>query len=228
MMPVNKAILLLSGGLDSATILSILANKKYQILALSFHYGQKHFWELEQAKRLVKYYQCQHKIISIDASFFQSSALVNKKIIVPKAKTESKNIPPTYVPARNILFLSYALALAESASYSEIYLGINALDYSGYPDCRSEFLDAFQEMARLGMRCGIEEKPIQIKAPLIDLSKKQIIKKAKEHKLPFSFTSSCYQPKEDGRPCGVCDSCLLRSKGFAEAKLKDPLENIQS
>ena len=222
-----SAIVLLSGGLDSATVLAIAHAEQSEILALSFAYGQRHAFELGMAAQLAASYEgCEHMSISLDPQLFRGTALVAKnKIAVPSHSTEKekKQIPLTYVPARNIIFLAHALALAESYNCLDIFLGVNALDYSGYPDCRPEFIDAFAKMAKVGMRSGVEGKDIQIHAPLLQLSKREIIQKGTALGVDYSLTSSCYQPSPEGRPCQRCDSCFLRARGFSEAGLRDPL-----
>ncbi len=218
-----SAIVLLSGGLDSATVLAIVKSEGYNIRALSFSYGQRHIFELQKASQLAQHYKCQHSLIHLDPSLFQGSALVGEDLEVPNHSTNKQGIPITYVPARNILFLSHALALAESHNIANIFLGINVIDYSGYPDCRPEFIEAFQKMAALGMRCSVEGMPIQIHAPLLHLNKKEIIKKGMALGLDYSLTTSCYRPGYSGEPCQNCDSCLFRSQGFAQAGCEDPL-----
>ena len=233
----NKtAILLLSGGLDSATILAMAAAEGIKPLTLSFSYGQKHSLELKRASQLAKKYECEHLCLKLDPQLFLNTALVDKKIAVPQSGKLSSSIPITYVPARNMLFLAHALALAESRKKDSIYLGVNAVDYSGYPDCRPEFIDSFNKTAALGTRSGTEGRPIQIYAPLLRFSKKEIIQKGTALGLDYRLTSSCYKPKRFidcpwdrpwrrplGRPCQKCDSCLLRMQGFSQAGLTDPL-----
>ena len=222
----RSAIVLLSGGLDSATVLAIARSESYKVHALSFTYGQRHAFELKRAKQLAKRYAHKHSIISLQPALFQNTALVGKKYSVPQASHHPpKDIPITYVPARNILFLSYALALAESHSIRDIFIGANVVDYSGYPDCRPEFLKAFSNMAKLGTRSGVQGEPFRIHAPLLYLSKKEIIEKGVELAVDYGLTSSCYQPTKTGKPCQKCESCRLRAIGFAEAKMEDPLIN---
>jgi 7-cyano-7-deazaguanine synthase len=221
-----KAIVLLSGGLDSSTCLALARREGYQCYALSFDYGQRHRIELQAAERVAKTLGAQeHRIALIDMRSFGHSALT-ADIDVPKGRTETQmgtDIPITYVPARNTVFLSFALAWAEVLEASDIFIGVNALDYSGYPDCRPEFIEAFERMANLATAAAIEGRTrVKIHAPLIQLSKAEIVKLASELGLDFSLTHSCYDPGERGRPCGQCDSCLLRSKGFAEAGIADP------
>jgi 7-cyano-7-deazaguanine synthase len=220
-----KAVVLLSGGLDSTTTLAVAKSQGYAPFALTFRYGQRHQIEIEAAKRIAHHFQvAQHKIFDVDLSSFGGSALT-ADIRVPKDRgldEISKDIPITYVPARNTIFLSLALAWAEVLGARVIFIGVNALDYSGYPDCRPEFIEAFETMANLGTKAGVEGGKIRIHTPLINLSKAQIIKKGLESGVDFSLTSSCYDPSSDGKACGKCDACLLRLKGFAEAGIKDP------
>lgn len=221
----NKAVVLLSGGLDSATTLAIAVSQGYQCCALSFRYGQRHRHELAAAATLARTLgAADHRVIDIDLAQIGGSALTDPAIDVPKDRpdTEMHSIPPTYVPARNTVFLSYALAFAEVIGARAIFIGVNSLDYSGYPDCRPEFIDAFQKMANLATKAAVEGCPIEIKAPLIDLTKAQIIKKGIALGLDYSLTHSCYDPTDDGLACGRCDSCTLRKKGFAQANLPDP------
>ena len=223
----KKAIILLSGGLDSATCLSIAMNLGYECFGLSFDYGQRHKFELDCAKKLAKHYKiADHKIMKIDLRSFGGSALT-ADIEVPKHRDvdlQKNQIPITYVPARNTIFLSYALALAEVENTFHIFIGVNALDYSGYPDCRPEYIDAFQKMGRLATKSGVEEsEKLHIHTPLIDLKKSQIITQGIELGVDYSLTHSCYDPLDKGKPCGRCDACLLRIKGFAEAGTTDPL-----
>ena len=218
------AIVLLSGGLDSATVLAIARKNGHTPIALSFEYGQRHAVELQLARRLTTSAGLEHFIAKLDARLFSGTALVGADVGVPEHREIDESIPVTYVPARNILFLSHALALAESRNVTHIYLGVNALDYSGYPDCRPEFLKAFETMAALGMKTGVEGRPVQIHAPLVELTKSEIIQQGLALGVDYSMTSSCYQPDGNGRPCQKCDSCALRRKGFAEAGVPDPLE----
>jgi 7-cyano-7-deazaguanine synthase len=223
----NRAVVLLSGGLDSATVLAIARAEGYSLYALSFFYGQRHAWELEAAKRVAASMGVvQHRIANIDLRAFGGSALT-ADIDVPKgrdAEEMSHGIPITYVPARNTIFLSFALAWAEVLGASNIFLGVNALDYSGYPDCRPEFIQAFEKLANLATKAGVEGRQhLKIHTPLIDLTKAQIIARGRELGVDYSLTSSCYDPGPTGAPCGQCDSCLLRQKGFCENSLKDPI-----
>lgn len=222
----KKAVILLSGGLDSATILAIAKKQGFQMHAISFLYGQRHKIELDNAKRIIKANKvAEHKIIEIDLRAFGGSALTSS-IKVPKHESVEKigkDIPVTYVPARNTIFLSFALAYAEVIGAKDIFIGVNALDYSGYPDCRPEYIKAFTKMANLATKAGVKGEKLKIHTPLINLSKAQIIKKGIELGVDYSLTTSCYDPDEKGRACGRCDSCLLRKKGFKENKLQDPI-----
>jgi len=217
----RKAVVLISGGLDSATCLAIAKEQGYECYALSFYYGQRHRIELEAAANIAKSMQVQeHKIIPIDMSGIGGSALTDMQIAVPE--TETQGIPVTYVPARNTIFLSYALGWAEVLVADAIYIGVNALDYSGYPDCRPEFIDAFKKMANLATKVGVEGHIIDVETPLIDLSKAEIIKRGLALGVDYSKTISCYQAGHDGEACGRCDSCRLRLKGFRDAGVEDP------
>ena len=218
------AIVLLSGGLDSTTVLYLAIELDFFPLALSFEYNQRHLLEIQSAHNIVKKCNCiGHTIIKLDSSLFRGSALVGKDIDLPSNRIIDESIPVTYVPARNIVFLSQAAALAESLAIQDIFIGINSLDYSGYPDCRPEFIMAFEKMLELGMKTGVEGKPVKIHSPLINMSKGEIIREGLRLGIDYSLTSSCYDPGENGKPCTCCDSCLLREKGFAEAGIRDPL-----
>lgn len=221
----KKALVLMSGGLDSATAAAIAKNEGFALYALSFDYGQRHRHEIECAKKVSGFFKAKdHLILTIDLRAIGGSALTDD-IEVPKdrkAEDMPHDIPMTYVPARNTIFLSFALAWAEVLKAYDIFIGVNALDYSGYPDCRPEYLEAFQKMANLATREGVEGRPIKIHAPLIHMKKSEIIKKGLELGLDYSLTHSCYQPTPDGLPCGRCDSCRLRRRGFEEAGIKDP------
>jgi 7-cyano-7-deazaguanine synthase len=224
---VKKAVVLLSGGLDSATVLAIARSQGYELYALSFDYGQRHAWELEAAKRVAASIGvAQHRTAQFDLRIFGGSALTDD-IAVPKGRSTdamSHGIPITYVPARNTIFLSFALAWAEVLGASDIFIGVNALDYSGYPDCRPEFIEAFETMANLATKAGVEgSQSLTIHTPLIALSKAEIIAKGIELGVDYALTSSCYDPSPSGAPCGQCDSCLLRQKGFRENGMEDPL-----
>jgi 7-cyano-7-deazaguanine synthase len=221
----RPAVCLLSGGLDSSTCLALARHEGYTCYALSFDYGQRHQVELDAARRVAAAFGVKRHIvakISLDA--FGGSALT-ADIAVPKgraAEDMSHGIPVTYVPARNTIFLSFALAWAEVLGASDIFIGVNALDYSGYPDCRPEFIEAYERMANLATAAGVEGRTrVQIHTPLMQLTKAGIVKLAHEHGLDFSLTHSCYDPDSSGRPCGQCDSCILRRKGFEEAGIED-------
>ena len=222
----NKAVILLSGGLDSTTVLAIAQAQGYEPYALSFRYGQRHSVELVSAQRVAQAMQVkEHVIADINLRAFGGSALT-ADIDVPKGRdtdTMETDIPITYVPARNTIFLSFALGWAEVLQAQHIFLGVNALDYSGYPDCRPEFITAFETMANLATKSGVEGHKLHIHSPLIQMSKADIIRQGLALGVDYSLTSSCYDPAEDGKPCGQCDSCLLRAKGFAEAGVVDPL-----
>jgi 7-cyano-7-deazaguanine synthase len=220
----KPAVCLLSGGLDSATCLAYAKREGYRCHALSFDYGQRHRIELEAAALVAgSLGAAEHHVVSIDLRAFGGSALT-ADIAVPKAGV-SAGIPVTYVPARNTVFLSFALAWAEVLSSSDVFIGVNAIDYSGYPDCRPEFIAAFESMANLATKAGVEGRThLKIHTPLIQLSKCEIIKLGAQLGVDFGLTHSCYDPDARGRSCGLCDSCRLRRKGFADAGLKDPLE----
>lgn len=222
----RQAIVLLSGGIDSATTLAIARGEGYAIYALTFRYGQRHSREIESAKNLAQKMGVKHHLVmDIDSTVFARSALTSS-IPVPKGRTEEQvktEIPATYVPARNTVFLSLALAWAEVLEVSDIFIGVNAVDYSGYPDCRPEFIAAFERMANLALKATVEGKmQIRICTPLINLSKGEIIKKGHELGVDFGLTHSCYDPGPEGEACGECDSCLIRKKGFLEANIPDP------
>ena len=223
----RRAVVLFSGGLDSTTVLSIAKNDNWQIFALSFNYGQNHQHELTCAARIAKKIGVSdHMVIDFNLQQIGGSALTSS-IRIPKSRVDSEvssSIPVTYVPARNTIFLSFAVAWAEVLNISDIFIGVNALDYSGYPDCRPEYLDAYKKMANLATKAGVEGKvKLEIHSPLVDLTKAQIIQKGMQVGVDFSLTSSCYDPGEDGNPCLTCDSCILRAKGFREVGLQDPL-----
>jgi 7-cyano-7-deazaguanine synthase len=223
----RKAVGLLSGGLDSSTCLALARRDGYECYALSFDYGQRHRIELEAAARVAQALGVrEHRTARIDLRAFGASALT-ADIDVPKHRSSAEmeqGIPITYVPARNTIFLAYALAWAEVLECSHVFIGVNALDYSGYPDCRPEFIHAFENMANLATKAGVEGRTrIQIHTPLIALSKADIVRLAVKLGLDFTLTHSCYDPDKEGRACGQCDSCLLRRKGFAEAGVPDPV-----
>lgn len=222
----SKAVILLSGGLDSTTVLAIAQAQGFEAYALSFRYGQRHSVELASAQRIAQAMQVkEHVIADINLRAFGGSALT-ADIDVPKGRnthTMETSIPVTYVPARNTIFLAFALGWAEVLEAQHIFLGVNALDYSGYPDCRPAFIAAFETMANLATKAGVEGHKLHIHAPLIQMSKADIIRQGLELGVDYSLTSSCYDPDEHGKPCGQCDSCLLRAKGFLEAGVVDPL-----
>ena len=218
----NKALVLLSGGLDSSVVLSVCQDKGYDIYAISFDYGQRHKVELEYAKFQATFFNCiSHEVFKME--FYGGSALTDD-IKVPKNRDShsmSKDIPVTYVPSRNIVFLSFASGYAECHDIDNIFIGVNAIDYSGYPDCRKNFIDNFEKLINKSTKKGLEGNKFKINTPLINLSKKDIIKLGHKNGVDFSMTSSCYSPKLK-KNCGVCDSCLLRKQGFEEAGFKDP------
>jgi len=225
----KKAIVLLSGGLDSATTLAVAKNQGFDCYALTFRYGQRHSIEIKSAKRIADAIGViEHRILDIDLAAFAGSALTDRSLDVPKGRniiSRGTDIPVTYVPARNTIFLSFALAWAETLGIFDIFIGVNAIDYSGYPDCRAEFIKAFQKLANLATAAGVEGKgKYKIHTPIIKMTKAEIIKTGAKLNLDYSLTHSCYDPDEKGRACGRCDSCRLRLKGFAEAGLKDPVE----
>jgi len=223
----RKAVCLLSGGLDSSTCLALGRRDGYECYALSFDYGQRHRIELDAAARVAAFFSArEHRTARIDLRAFGASALT-ADIDVPKHRSSAEmehGIPITYVPARNTIFLSYALAWAEVLEASDIFIGVNALDYSGYPDCRPKFIHAFENLANVATKAGVEGRTrVKIHSPLIALGKAAIVRLAAELGVDFSLTHSCYDPDPEGRSCGQCDSCLLRAKGFAEAGIRDPL-----
>ena len=225
-MPTKSAVILLSGGLDSATTLAIAQHEGFACYAITFRYGQRHTCEIEAAQKIAQRYSVkEHKIISIDLSAFGGSALTDSSITVPKDRADiASGIPVTYVPARNTVFLSYALAWAEVLGAWHLFIGVNALDYSGYPDCRPAFIEAFEKMANLATAKAVQgEGRYQIQTPIIHLSKAQIIRRGVELGVDYSLTHSCYDPTPTGQACGRCDACRLRLKGFQEAGLKDPI-----
>lgn len=223
-----KAVVLLSGGLDSTTTLAIARSEGFDVHALSFRYGQRHLAELDAARRVATAMGAtQHLVADIDLRMFGGSALT-ADLPVPKDRRPddmAHGIPITYVPARNTIFLSLALAWAEVLGAADIFIGVNALDYSGYPDCRPEYIAAFERMANLATRSGVEGGvSVRIRTPLLQLSKAEIVRRGAALGVDFALTSSCYDPDPLGHPCGRCDSCLLRHKGFAEAGITDPLD----
>jgi 7-cyano-7-deazaguanine synthase len=222
-----RAVVLLSGGLDSSTVIAIAQQQGFEVFALSFSYGQRHTAELESAKAVAQQFDvARHVVVDIDLRRFGGSALTDD-IEVPKGRDirqVAEEIPVTYVPARNTIFLSYALAWAEVLVAGHIFIGVNAIDYSGYPDCRPEFIEAFERMANLATRVGVEgDMPLRIEAPLLQLTKAQIIQKGIKLGVDYALTNSCYDPLDSGAPCAECDACLLRAQGFRDARLSDPL-----
>ncbi len=224
----RKAVVLLSGGLDSTTTMAIAKDQGYALYSLTFDYGQRHAVELGAAKRVSKAFGArEHRVVRIDLGKIGGSALTDK-IEVPKARREEEmkqEIPVTYVPARNTIFLSYALAWAEVLGAEDIFVGVNAIDYSGYPDCRLEYIKAFETMANLAIKAAVEGRMrIKIHAPLINMTKAQIIRRGIDIGVDYGLTHSCYDPTPEGKACGQCDSCLLRKKGFSEAGVPDPIQ----
>lgn len=221
----RRAVVLLSGGLDSATVAAWAIHEGWLTTALSIDYGQRHRVELDSARAVADHLGIRdHVVLRVDLAPFGSSALLDPSIPVPHdrpAAAMASGIPVTYVPARNTVFLSLALALAESRGATAVAVGVNAIDYSGYPDCRPEFIDAFRRVAALGTKAGVEGRPIDILAPLVDLSKAEIVALGTRLGLDLGLTTSCYDPAPDGRPCGRCDSCRLRAEGFAAARVVD-------
>jgi 7-cyano-7-deazaguanine synthase len=227
-MKTRKAVVLLSGGLDSTTVLAIAMNDGFETYALSFDYGQRHAIEIDSARRVAQALGARdHVIVDFDLRKFGGGSALTSDVDVPKGRSigeMSHGIPATYVPARNTIFLSFALAWAETLGANDIYMGVNALDYSGYPDCRPEYIEAYTRMANLATRAGVEgTQHLEIHTPLIQLTKGEIIQRGIALGVDYSLTTSCYDPSPDGRPCERCDSCLLRAKGFAEAGVPDTL-----
>ena len=222
----KKAVVLVSGGLDSATVLAIARSEGYALHAISFDYGQRHRFELDAAARVCAAINVtEHVSFRLDTSVFRGSALTND-IAVPHNRSDlemSAGIPVTYVPARNTVFLSIGLGLAESIGATDLFIGVNAVDYSGYPDCRPEFIAAFEQLANLATRAGVEGQRFRIHTPLISLTKAEIIRRGVELGVDYGLTHSCYDPTPDGASCGECDSCSLRLKGFREAGTTDPV-----
>ena len=226
-MPAKPAVVLLSGGLDSATVLAMASARGFETYAISYRYGQRHAYELEAAAKLARRHAVRrHVVIDFDLRTFGGSALTSD-LPVPKDRSADQmgqGIPVTYVPARNTIFLSFALAFAETLQCADIFIGVNVLDYSGYPDCRPQYIEAFARMANLATRAGVEgPQALTIHAPLIRMTKGQIIREGLRLGVDYALTSSCYDPGPAGRPCEHCDACLLRAKGFAEAGAADPL-----
>lgn len=227
------AVLLLSGGLDSTTLLAYALSQGFDVHAMTFRYGQRHASEIESARRVAALLGVgDHVVAEIDLRVFGGSALTSDAITVPKDRDVTQHeagIPITYVPARNTIFLSFALAWAEVLGAADIFIGVNALDYSGYPDCRPEYIAAYERMANLGTRGGVEgTNPVHVRAPLIDLTKAEIIKLGLRLGVDYSITQSCYDPDETGAACGRCDACQLRLKGFAENGTKDPARYVSA
>ena len=223
----SKAVVLVSGGLDSATVLAMARDTGHELHALSFDYGQRHRFELESAERVCQANDvASHVVFPVDTRIFQGSALTND-IPVPHQRSDeeiSDGIPVTYVPARNTIFLAVALGLAESIGAFELFIGVNAVDYSGYPDCRPDFISAFEEMANLATKAGVEGKRISVQTPLVYLTKAEIIRQGIQLGVDYGLTHSCYDPNTQGVSCGGCDSCQLRLKGFREAGIQDPID----
>lgn len=220
----KKAIVLLSGGIDSTTCVAIAKSEGFEICAMSFAYGQRHHVELSASRRVAAFFSVrEHRVVTIDLKAFGGSSLTST-LDVPKGRLDKKNrdeIPNTYVPARNTIFLSFALGWAEVLGCGDIFIGVNALDYSGYPDCRPEYIKAFQAMANLATRAAVEGHDLTLHAPLVNLTKAQIIRRGLDLGVDYSLTHSCYDPNPEGHACGACDSCLIRKKGFEEAGVKD-------
>ena len=222
----KKAVVLLSGGLDSATTLAIAIDQGFQCYAMTFHYGQRHSIEIECAKKFASALNAaEHRIINIDLGKLGGSALTDKNLDVPKNRLIGNDIPITYVPARNTVFLSYALAWAEVLGAFDIFIGVNITDYSGYPDCRAQFIEAYEKMANLATAAAIQgTKKYKIHTPIIKMTKAQIITKGTELGVDYALTHSCYDPDDLGKSCGKCDSCQIRLKGFKEANQTDPID----
>lgn len=221
-----RAVVLLSGGLDSATCLLIALADGFEVYALSFDYGQRHSIELDRARALARFYgACAHCVARLDLPSPGASALTDPSQSVPRHALGREAIPVTYVPARNTLFLAHALAWGEAIGAGTVFIGANALDYSGYPDCRPEFLEAFERMANLGTRAGVEGSRFEVRAPLLKMTKAEIVRRASDLGLQFQLTTSCYDPSAEGVACGACDSCILRERGFREAGIADPVRD---
>ena len=223
----KKAVILLSGGLDSATVLGIASKEGYECYAMTINYQQRHNAELVAANNIAKFFNIkEHKVVDIDLSWLKSSSLTNDKMDIPEIASEG--IPSTYVPARNTIMMTLAMAWAETIESQDIFIGVNAVDYSGYPDCRPEYIASFQKMANLATKSAIEGKSIKIHTPLINLSKSEIICIGEAFGIDYSSTVSCYQANKDGLACGKCDSCRLRRDGFKNANIKDPTQYVIS
>jgi len=218
------SIVLSSGGLDSTVVIAIAKDLGFDIISLSFDYNQRHKFELTRASEVAKFFGVKkHIILKVPLEDIGGSALTDRSIDVPAGKLNREGIPATYVPARNIIFLSYAVSIAEANNISDIFIGVNAIDFSNYPDCTPMFIESFQKSVNLGTKIGVEDKGVVIHTPLIKLGKSQIIKRGLELGVDFGITTSCYNPDNIGQPCGVCDSCLIRLKGFKDAGFEDPL-----
>jgi 7-cyano-7-deazaguanine synthase len=221
----RKAVVLLSGGLDSTTVLAMAVEEGLEITAVSFSYGQKHTLELKRAESIAEHFKVkEHLVINLDPEPFRGSALTGAGTVPENRASLQSTIPVTYVPARNTVFLSIALGVAESRGADSVFIGVNSLDYSGYPDCRPEFIEAFQNLANLATKTAVEGRPPVIKAPLLHMTKAEIIRKGTELGVDYSTTLSCYRPDEQGRSCGVCDACMLRLAGFHANNLTDPAQ----
>ncbi len=228
-MVTSNIVVLASGGLDSTVTAAVAKSEGYGLYFLTIDYGQRHRTEIECAKKIAAYFEVKdHKIVQLDLRTFGGSALTDHIAVPTDRQTHVRNqeIPVTYVPARNTIFLSLALAYAEVLGASKIFFGANIRDYSGYPDCRPEFIQAFREVARLGTRMGLQGHPVEVMSPLLFLTKREIIQKGHALGVPFQWTNSCYNPGLWNRPCGHCDSCVIRQEGFMEAQLPDPLQAI--
>jgi len=224
-MNLKKAVILSSGGIDSTTVMAIAKDMEFSLYSLTFNYGQRHQYELQAAKKVAEYFRVKkHLVVDINLRTFGGSALTDH-IDVPKSGIDKNNIPVTYVPARNTIFLSYALAWAEVIKSTDIFIGVNAVDYSGYPDCRPEFIASFEKMANLATKNVLDDSiHVKIRAPLIHLSKKEIIQKGRALGVDYRMTHSCYDPDPHGLACGRCDSCVLRYQGFKQANITDPTQ----
>ncbi len=222
----EKAIILLSGGLDSATVLAVAKKQGYDCYAMSINYHQRHNAELAAARKIADFFNVvDFKVVELDLSWLDSSALTNQSIDIPEGPLSG--IPVTYVPARNTIMMALALAWAENINCYNIFIGVNAVDYSGYPDCRQEYINSFQAMANLATKTAVEGNEIKIQTPLIDLSKSEIIRKGNKCGVDYSMTISCYQATKEGFACGKCDSCRLRKEGFLSAKVNDPTSYVE-
>lgn len=216
----GTAVVLASGGLDSTVVAAIAASECESLTLVTFDYGQRHEREIEAAVAVAKHYEVEQVIVTLNADAWGGSALTDPAIEIPMEREIDTSIPPTYVPARNLIFLSVALGIAETRDADAVYIGVNALDYSGYPDCRREFVEAFEDAARLGLKRGVEGNPISIKTPLIAMTKAEIVREGIRTKAPLKLTWSCYSGGH--APCGMCDACVLRARGFSEAGVPDP------